>query len=281
MLPVQSLNDFLIHHEDIKRRADYDHYCILLYKTEHFDFRNYVLNSFNRIHEYSGNLLIIIIDQIPPDWFENMNPVYYQEIFSDDYQVQLDDAEVDSICRQFGLNTEGLPYVIFFTDFDKQDFNQFCFRGTDGETVIRFFESVMDLASKARYQGLDFLRIMKLMREQFPELKTEASFIADGASTIHQALEASSGSAGVKAPEDIPVECFERKKPRKTRHSTKIKEQVILIAKRKWEQDPSIKVKDMAFDNDINKIAVKLNGDLFTEEIIQRWLANLRPTKKL
>ena len=281
MFPVQSLKDFHRYHEMIKTHVDYDYYCFILYKTGHEDFRNYILNAFNRIHEYSGNLLIVMIDQAPPAWLEQMNPAYYQQIINDENEIQLDDEEVDSICRQFGLNAEGLPYVIFFTDFDKQDFNQFCFRGTDGETVIRFFESVLDLASKAKFQGLDFLRIMKHLRDQFPELKTESSYIVDGAGTIRKALEASSGSAGVKAPEDIPVEYFERTKPRKTRHSTKIKEQVRLIAKDKWEQDASITVKDMAFDDDINRIAVKLDGSNYTEEIIQRWLANLRPTKKL
>jgi len=69
-------------------------------------------------------------------------------------------------------------------------------------------------------------------------------------------------------------------KNRATRHSTRIKEYVRQIARELWIKDSTITIADMAVHNEISKIAVNKEGEMYSEVTIKNWIKDLAPNRR-
>jgi hypothetical protein len=239
-------------------------FCVILYNEHYIEFQNVTLNLINQTIGFNNPAMKIIINEFPTNGGVG-NSIN-----------MADGSALENICNRFGLTPNGLPYVIFFSDLNRGDFNQFCFRNADLKTVQNFFIHNLDNAAKFRYQQMNFIKLMMVTREMFPQLRTESDYVFENSLT---ALPQSTFNQKEKGyPELIVVNNVAYRNIR--RHSAKCKEKCRELAKKIWAKNPAITIADMAVRDEISEMCKNKTGDLYAEKTIKNWIKVVSPNRK-
>ncbi|MGD9733143.1 MAG: hypothetical protein AB7U45_13265, partial [Desulfamplus sp.] len=169
MFPIRNFSDIFTFKENCNSFATTPFNIIALYKSEHEEFRKYILNQFNRIHHQTQNISFILCDEPPDGWRERPDAYYYRQLVGEEYHPQLNDFEIDIICRYMDIPTETLPCVVCFQDLTKYSFNCFSFRSINQYRIDRFFNSMLEKTAMFTYQNMDFISTMIQLRREFPD----------------------------------------------------------------------------------------------------------------
>lgn len=239
-------------------------FCVILYSKHSIEFQVVMLDLIHQTLGIDNPAMKIIINEFPTTGGVGNSDTTAGE------------PAMETICRRFGLTQNGLPYVIFFSDWKRKDFNQFCFRDADLKTVRDFFIHIMDSAAKFAYQRMNFIKLMMMTRELFPQLRTECAYVLESSLTAMPAPISNEKQAA--CAELIVVDNVSYRKIR--RHSAECKERCIELAKNIWADDPAITIADMAVRDELSEVAKKLNGDLYEEKTIKTWIKTVCPDRK-
>jgi hypothetical protein len=161
----------------------------------------------------------------------------------------------------------------------RRDFNQFCFRNTDLRTVQNFFMHIMDSAAKFQYQQMNFIKLMMVTREMFPQLRTERTYLLE--SGFDYSMTALPHSLNEQQRKYSHVAALNSGSDRSMRrHSSKCREQCRALAKIFWAEDPKITITNMVKKDEISKKYKKLNSDSYKKKTIKTWIKDLCPNRK-
>jgi len=281
MIPVVKFSDFLAKLEVIKKECDPPFYAMILYKEQHIEFRNFILSKFNEIHDYTGDVAFILIDQPPHEWLQRVDTGYYSEWMGENYLPKLNDYEVDVMCECLKASPKGLPYVIFFSNYWRKDFNRFSFLGVDIDIVERFFMHLWDSTSKFTYQKENFIDLMIETRRQFPKLNTKIEKIEPH--TVEYALI----QTLAKITElNVAKEKEVKKTPPKIKDNTKLNvhQQAELkcraVAKQLWKEFPQMRIAEVSRHEEMVEVSKWPDGTLYVENTVRGWISDLCPDPK-
>ena len=140
-----------------------------LYKSEHHEFRKYLINQFIRIHHQTQDIVFVVCDSPPDGWNEREDAQYYTKLVGDSYNPQINDFEIDIICRYMDIPIEALPCVVSFKDVTRYSFNCFSFRNISQDRIDMFFSYMLEKTSMFTFQNLDFVDMMIQLRKEFPD----------------------------------------------------------------------------------------------------------------
>ena len=286
MFPIRNFSDFLSNMEQIKETLNPPFYVILLYKEEHSEFRHYVISNFINMHDYSGNVAIIVNDAIPEGWRHKNDSKFYNEMMGKDYRPDLNDHEIDIICKYFEIDPQGLPYVISFSNFKWYSFNTFSFADAQTPVIEDFFLYLLDVCEKFEYQQMNYKRLMINTRRQFPMLATKIGNTQPQHLNLYELL------IYLKDVFEIKVSIKRREKNKQTtdvkqqkgmRTSTKVKKACQDKAKELWDKAQQsdsyiLSSGEMAEHPEIIKIANSYPRDKpYKHSTLQRWVSEVAP----
>lgn len=169
MFPIKNFSDIVAFMQTDQRFAEAPFNTIILYKTNHTEFRQYIIGQFERIHHETQNISCIIVDAPPIGWTSRDDYKEYLETVGNDYKPVLNDFEVEMICRYMDIPAESLPTLVCFNNIKNYNFNCFSFSNTDMTIVSSFFDSFLEKAAMHTYQRKTFVNTMIELRKEFPE----------------------------------------------------------------------------------------------------------------
>jgi len=168
MFPIRNFSDIFTFKENCHSFATTPFNIIALYKSEHYEFREYILDQFNQIHHQTQNISFILCDKPPDGWRERKDTYYYRQLVGEEYHPQLNDFEIDIICRYMDIPTEALPCIVCFQNLTRYSFNCFSFRNISQDRIAKFFSSMLEKTAMFTYQNMDFINTMIQLRREFP-----------------------------------------------------------------------------------------------------------------
>lgn len=201
-------------------------------------------------------------------------------------------------------------------EFDSEDFEDFDYEGSEEENIYpkyinqivkeyASFRNVIDfeISHKVKfankYANLLYYREGSAFKQKERSAKDAAEFddmppigIDEHGMPIYAATnEDSTQPTIISATVDLKKESLlitpesqnlnrSESKPKVMRHSTKIKLKCRKIATDLWADDPSIRIREMAFRNEITKHCETKKGDLYSENTIKDWIKDLCPNPR-
>ncbi|MGD9824840.1 hypothetical protein [Desulfobacter sp.] len=171
MLPIRNFSDIIGFMKTYQRLIAPPFNIIILYKTEHMEFRQYIIRQFEKIHHETQNISCIIVDTPPITWTTTKDYKEYFEIVGNDYKPALNDFEVDMICRYMDIPAESLPCLVCFKNIEKHNFNCFSFSSSSMDEIRDFFDSFLEKTSMYSHQGREYVRTMIELGKEFPKCR--------------------------------------------------------------------------------------------------------------
>ena len=169
MVPIRNFSDISTFMRNDYGLANTPFNIMALYKSEHKEYRQYILSEFIRIHHQTQNISFIVCDQPPDGWKEREDAQYYEKLVGNDYKPQLNDFEIDVICRYMDIPLEALPCVICFNDITRYSFNCFSFSQVKIPRIKLFFNSLLEKTAMFSFQSMDYIDTMIKLRKEFPD----------------------------------------------------------------------------------------------------------------
>lgn len=168
MLPIRNFSDISTFMEKDYGLVNTPFNIMALYRSEHKEYRQYILSEFIKIHELTLDISFIVCDQPPDGWIEREDAQYYQKLVGDDYRPQLNDFEIEVVCRYMDIPLEALPCVVCFNDITRYSFNCFSFSKVEIRTIKLFFDSLLEKTAMFSFQSMDYTDTMIKLRREFP-----------------------------------------------------------------------------------------------------------------
>lgn len=191
--PIRSWSDILRDKERIEANGRPSYYTFLLYKSNHTNFRDYILDNFNRLHDMSVDVVFFVLDK-PEEWLKRDDIGYYRTVYDQNYTPELNDAEVDIVCEYFGIHTSLLPTVIAFPNLDSKSCNIFGLKGiTDFYKLDRFFGTLLTdryihyTTGQNRFGMNKLIKVSSIIRREFPEIRSSIAYL-DENNTVENKL---------------------------------------------------------------------------------------------
>jgi len=169
MVPIRNFSDISTFMKNDYGLVDTPFNIMALYKSEHKEYRQYILTEFIKIHELTLDISFIVCDQPPDGWKEREDAQYYEKLVGDDYKPQLNDFEIDVVCRYMDIPLEALPCVVCFNNIKNESFNCFSFSQVEIPRVKSFFNSLLEKTAMFSFQAKEFVRTMMELRKEFPD----------------------------------------------------------------------------------------------------------------
>ena len=169
MVPIRNFSDISTFMRNDYGLIEAPFYIMALYKSEHKEFRQYILSEFIRIHHHTQDISFIVCDQPPDGWKEREDAQYYEKLVGDDYKPQLNDFEIEMVCGYMDIPVEALPCLVCFTDIKKYSFNCFSFSKKPMDKITKFFDSLLEKTAKFTFQNMNFVNTMIELRKEFSD----------------------------------------------------------------------------------------------------------------
>jgi len=283
MIPIVKFSDFLAKLEVIKKECDPPFYAMILYKEQHIEFREFILSNFYKHHKYSKEVPFILVDQPPHEWLSRADTDYYRKWMGENYLPKLNDYEVDVICECLKTHPNGLPYLVFFSDFWRKDFNHFSFRDSDMLTVDNFFTHLWDNIPKFKYQEMNFIDLMIETRRQFPRLNTKIEDVRPQYYNIESALLQAVeriAELNVAKKKDVKKTPPEIKSDTKLNIHQKAELKCREVAEQLWKDYPQMRIAEVSRHEEMVEVSKWPDGTLYVENTVCGWIRDLCPNPK-
>lgn len=147
MVPIRNFSDFFIFRESSQEFKESPFYILILYKSNHHNFRQYVQSKFFELHHNTAKIACLICDSHPEGWEKVIDTQYYYDITGEKYQPQLNDFEIDIMCHYLDISTSDLPCVLFFQNFNSFSYDCFSLENTLITEVDSFFNTILEKTS--------------------------------------------------------------------------------------------------------------------------------------
>lgn len=141
--PAKSLSDIVKYYYDIETQLKPNYYVFPLYSSDNIDFRKYILDNFNSIHQKSNHVVFFLFDSPPKNWKQENDLNYYENIVGKNYDTDFNEDEIRTICNYINISDQNLPVLISFNSLQSNSFNIFNFKNVPIEIVDHFISDII------------------------------------------------------------------------------------------------------------------------------------------
>jgi len=246
MVPIRNFSDISTFMKCDIGLIEAPFYIMALYKSEHKEYRQFILSEFIKIHHQTQDISFIVCDQPPDGWKEREDAQYYERLVGDDYKPQLNDFEIEVICDYMEIPVEALPCIVCFASISKYSFNTFSFAKSSISEVTEFFNSLLEKTAKFSYQEMSFVDVMIQLRKEFKKCNVFARY--DKHNIIQSRLENANNQ--IKSYPLREGQIFIEKPLRKLTPLQIVRQSCQAKAQQMWKKNPSMTIEALVHDPD-------------------------------
>jgi hypothetical protein len=276
MFPIKNFSDIVEFMNSDQRFNHAPFNTIILYKTDHTEFRQHILEQFERIHHQTQNISCIIVDTPPINWTEKEDYQDYLETVGNDYQPVLNDFEVEMICKYMDISAESLPCVVCFNDIKQYNFNCFSFSNVDMTIVKAFFDSFLEKTAMHSYQKKYFVNTMIQLRTEFPDCQTFMGWDQSNpiVTRLRNALD------DIDFYRSVEGQSIEQKKPRKLTPLQIVKNCCREVARLFWADNPDMTISAIIHSEEFQECFDGSGVDTRTDRTLRSWISEIEHNDK-